>query len=72
MKSCIYSLNLIKGNFLCPRVVTWKDTLLRNGPAPGRPGGACTSCVVPAGLGSERARGPRRLARQRAGVVGVV
>ena len=72
MKSFIYRLILIKGNFLSPCVVTWKHTLFRNGPAPGRPGGACTSCVVSAALGPERARSPRRLARQRAGVVGVV
>ena len=24
MKSCTHSLNLIKGSFLCPRVVTWR------------------------------------------------
>lgn len=72
MKSFIYSLILIKGNFLSPCVVTWKDTLFRNGPAPRRPGSACMSCVVPAALASERARSPRRLAQQRARVVGVV
>lgn len=71
MKSCIYSLNLIKGNFLCPRVVTWRTRCSGMVLLPGGRAAHARAALFPQGW-AERARGPRHLARQRAGVVGVV